>query len=518
MATDFTYGKKQILSSGPFRPSGKDMPNDARTRVEVFADIASIPTPFVGMKITVLADETNNYKMTDYIVKSLKANSAGIANMLIDEVVRYVDYLGVSSSGGGTGAGTGAGLTTEQTQQLQTAYEHSQSMHVQVSDIPTKVSELENDSSFVTTSELNTKANVSDIPTKTSQLTNDSNYLTAIPSEYITEGELEAELINKVDKVAGKGLSTNDLTNEMVAKINNAATQAYVTNAIAEARLDGSDVDLSGLATKDELNEKAPLTHSHNMTDISDLQTALDSKVNAVSGKSLISDTEIARLANVDNYDDTEIRGLIPTKVSQLTNDSNYLTSVPSEYVTEDELNNKGYATTAEVDQKIANGTVDLSGYASKEEVTNLANQISSFQDVNETLGDKTGLPSGDSNVIASINRIDEKSEQNKNDIADIINNKLDGKTFKFLTQAEYDILSESEKNNETIEYHITDAPENSHTHTNKEVLDKISEDTDGSLLFNGNKITSDSTSGGITNVEYENLSAELQSLFIEIK
>ena len=171
---------------------------------------------------------------------------------------------------------------------------------------------------------------------------------------------------------------------------------------------------------------------------------------------------------------------------------------------------------------------------------------------VDETLGDKTGLPSGDANVIASINRIDSKpsgtvtdeqistavnnyltehpvqsgatAEQaaqiqtNKNDIADIINNKLDGKTFKFLTQAEYDVLSESEKNNETIEYHITDAPENSHTHTNKEVLDKISEDTDGSLLFNGNKITSNSTSGGITTVEYENLSTELQSLFVVIK
>ena len=171
---------------------------------------------------------------------------------------------------------------------------------------------------------------------------------------------------------------------------------------------------------------------------------------------------------------------------------------------------------------------------------------------VDETVGDKTGLPSGDANVIASINRIDSKPsgtvtdeqistavnnylrdnpisggatveqaaqiETNKNDIADIINNKLDGKSFKFLTQAEYDVLSESEKNNETIEYHITDAPENSHTHTNKGVLDKISEDTDGSLLFNGNKITSDSTSGGITTVEYENLSTELQSLFVVIK
>ena len=34
----------------------------------------------------------------------------------------------------------------------------------------------------------------------------------------------------------------------------------------------------------------------------------------------------------------------IPTKVSQLINDSAYLKSVPSEYITEDELNAKGYA------------------------------------------------------------------------------------------------------------------------------------------------------------------------------
>ena len=126
MATDFSYGGEQVVGSGPIKPSGKDMPVDARTRVESFADIASIPNPHVGLKITVKVDETNNNKMTDYIVKSLKANSIGVANSLIDEVVRYVDYLGVSSPGGGTGVG----LTAEQAQQLQTAYEHSQSDHV----------------------------------------------------------------------------------------------------------------------------------------------------------------------------------------------------------------------------------------------------------------------------------------------------------------------------------------------------------------------------------------------------
>ena len=114
MATDFSYNKKQIVSSGPFKPSGQNFPIDARTRVEVYADISSIPNPFIGMRITVLADETNSNKMTDYIVKSLKANSSGIADMAINEVVRYVDYLGISSgsSGGSSSSGTGGTIDT----------------------------------------------------------------------------------------------------------------------------------------------------------------------------------------------------------------------------------------------------------------------------------------------------------------------------------------------------------------------------------------------------------------------
>lgn len=134
MSTDFTYNGNQIVSSGPFKPSGKDMPVDTRTRVESFADIASIPNPHIGLKITVKVDETNNNKMTDYIVKSLKANSLGAPNSAIDEVVRYADYLGVSA-GGGTNTGTGAGLTSEQAQQLQTAYKHSQSKHVSMEEV-----------------------------------------------------------------------------------------------------------------------------------------------------------------------------------------------------------------------------------------------------------------------------------------------------------------------------------------------------------------------------------------------
>ena len=40
---------------------------------------------------------------------------------------------------------------------------------------------------------IDSKANISDIPTKVSELANDKNYLTTIPSEYVTETELNAK-------------------------------------------------------------------------------------------------------------------------------------------------------------------------------------------------------------------------------------------------------------------------------------------------------------------------------------
>ena len=43
----------------------------------------------------------------------------------------------------------------------------------------------------------------------------------------------------------------------------------------------------------------------------------------------------------------------IPTKVSQLANDSGFLTAVPEEYVTDSELSQKGYETTQSVDGKL---------------------------------------------------------------------------------------------------------------------------------------------------------------------
>ena len=115
-----------------------------------------------------------------------------------------------------------------------------------------------------------------------------------------------------------------------------------------------------------------------------------------------MADREFTNINGIKVCDQTA-RNSIPTKTSQLTNDSGYITNIPDEYITEAELNAKGYATTSQiptvptnvseftndanyasetyVTNKIAeaqlgggSGEVDLSGYVTKE--TGNANQI----------------------------------------------------------------------------------------------------------------------------------------------
>ena len=181
MSFDFTYGNSTINSSGGFIPTKKNAPTNPREVVDTYADIANIPNPYVGLTVTVKADETNNNKMTDYKVISLKSNNLGIADMLIDQVQRMDEYLGVSSGGSGTG---GTGLTSEQEERLN------------------KIPEIETSINNINES-LNTKANVSDIPTKISKLENDSKFVT------------QTQLDNVVISAGGftvKNLSTSEIS------------------------------------------------------------------------------------------------------------------------------------------------------------------------------------------------------------------------------------------------------------------------------------------------------------------
>ena len=210
MTTDFNYNNKTINSGGPIKPSGTDQPGDPRTRVDFYSDIESIPNPYIGMIVTVKMDETNQNKMTDYKVLSLKANALGIANSVIDRVQKYSEYLGVNTGGS-----------------------------VDLSGYATK-------------DELNSKANTSDIPTNTSELNNDSGFLTSIPSEYVTETEMNEAIANIS---SGGSVSQEDIS----TAVNNYLTEHPVTGGATAEQANQIEANKTNISTLKELVEK-PIT------------------------------------------------------------------------------------------------------------------------------------------------------------------------------------------------------------------------------------------------------------------
>ncbi len=132
------------------------------------------------------------------------------------------------------------------------------------------------------------------IPSKVSELTNDSDYTTSTAVADLLTGY--------VQKVAGKGLSTEDFTTELKNK-------------------------LAGLNNYDDTTIQAAVTS---------LQNQLDTLLSGNASTAIESFNEIiAFLANVEdsqtlegiiagiNTTIAEVRASIPTKLSQLTNDDN---------------------------------------------------------------------------------------------------------------------------------------------------------------------------------------------------
>ena len=129
----------------------------------------------------------------------------------------------------------------------------------------TKTSQLINDSNFVTDSvvdekisnaqlnggevDLSSYAKKTDLPTKISQLTNDSGYITNVPDEYITETELNAKGYVTTSQIPTVPTNVSAFTNDA-----NYASETFVTNKITEAQLGGGEVDLSGYVTKETGN------------------------------------------------------------------------------------------------------------------------------------------------------------------------------------------------------------------------------------------------------------------------
>lgn len=222
-------------------------------------------------------------------------------------------------------------------------------------DIPTKTSDLTNDSGFITNSYhdptkadasttynktqvdnlLSSKADAEDIPTKTSDLTNDSGFITssyhdptkANASTTYTKTEVNGLLAEKAD-TEDIPTKTSDLTNDSGFLTEHQSLAAYRTSAaqdiidsgkanisdLAEVATSGSYNDLSNkptipTKTSDLTNDSGFITSSYHDSTKADVATTY----NKTQVDSLLSN-------KADSSD-------IPTKTSDLTNDSGFITN-----------------------------------------------------------------------------------------------------------------------------------------------------------------------------------------------
>ena len=200
-----------------------------------------------------------------------------------------------------------------------------------IPDVPTKVSQLENDSNFqnatqvqgaITTeigklatvaktgsyNDLTDKPTVPGVPTKTSELENDSDFQNGTQVQATVTSE-----IGKLATVAKTG-SYTDLTNKPTIPTVPTNVSAFTNDAKYQ-----TDTEVS-TTIKNEITKLNIPTKTSQLENDSNFDT-----ISNVDNK--ISKGDTTTLTSAKAYTDEKVGGItVPTNVSELTNDSGYLT------------------------------------------------------------------------------------------------------------------------------------------------------------------------------------------------
>ena len=342
------YAKKTEI---PTKTS--ELTNDSgyitNTALEPYAKTVDIPT-----KTSQLNNDSGYITANDVPVKSVDGATGDVVTNAVKTTTQTLTDAQKQQARTNIGAGT-------------SSFDGNYNSLTNKPTIPTKTSQLTNDSGFITNAALTGYAKTTDIPTKTSQLENDSHYITANEAPVQSVNTKTGAVVLTQDDV-GDGTTYvrthNDFTDVLKTQIN--------TNKDNIAMLDG---DVEGLQT-----DVGTLK-----TNVSSLQTALTSKQDAIVGAaSTITDNNLvadrALISNssgkvaVSNVTSTELGYLdgvtsnvqtqldkklekapvtsvnnktgavylnasdvgalpdttvIPSKTSQLDNDSGFITDIP---------------------------------------------------------------------------------------------------------------------------------------------------------------------------------------------
>ena len=339
------------------------------------------------------------------------------------------------------------------------------------SSIPTKTSDLTNDSGYITKSvdnldnyytetEINSllgnKANTSDIPTKTSQLTNDSGYID--------------NTVNDLENYYKKSETYNQT--QVNNLLNNKADKTEIPTKVSELENDkgyiseipiASATQLGGIKVGDNLviTKDGVLSSIGGSTGTSDYNAlsnkpALNTDNSAaleVNAQEEISGTvSLHKVSKTGNYNDLLNKPNIPSKTSDLTNDSGFITNEVdnlTNYYTETEVNNllSSKADTSQIPTKVSeldndtgfitNSTNELTNYYKKTETYNKT-------EVNNLLVDKADVE----NIPTTTSQLTNDSGYITNTVDNLTNYYKKSETYtqnaidEMLREQEHEILT----------------------------------------------------------------------------
>ena len=243
------------------------------------------------------------------------------------------------------------------------------------------------------------------------------NYLTKAEAEssyqpkgdYLTEHQ---DISGKVDKIPGKGLSTEDFTTALKQKLE--SLKNFDSSSIEKSVSDLQtqiDTLVSGNASTAIESFNEIIAFLEGIEDSKDLSSIIASIEQSIAKK--IDATSLANVATSGSYNDLKDKPNIPTTTSQLTNDSGFITSddVPSELseLTED----SGHRTVTDDEKNTWNAKSNFNG-----DYNDLKNKPNIPSPVTESTVSGWGFTKNNGNVTGV--KINGKTKSNYEGIVDL--------------------------------------------------------------------------------------------------
>ena len=304
--------------------------------------------------------ESKGYQTADQC-KEVVADLIGSAPEALDTLQEIADALGNDPNFATT-------ITTLIGQKLSiTTYETDKATFALKSEIPTD---------YVSTSDITNYLLITDAESTYAKITDLSNYVeTSTLSNYYTKSEVDdklTEVESKLTDVDNKVTTVDNRVTEVDSKVSDVDTKVTeVSNKVTEVDSRVTEVDTKLTNAVDEFqstltNYVTTDTFSSTLsTTLADYAKLTDIPTDYLTASDLTdyiteSDLQTTLSSTLESYAKTED---LPDVSDMLTKTEaaatyqekgNYLTEIPSEYITETELENKGYQTEEQVQAAIA--------------------------------------------------------------------------------------------------------------------------------------------------------------------